>query len=174
MISVSDITCVVAMDQHGLIGRQGTLPWHLPGDLRRFRQLTLGHTLVMGRKTLESIGRCLPGRHTIVITRQSNYPGLGATIATDWERAKQLAPPEQRLFVVGGAEIYRLAWPDVTHLHITIVEGDFQGDTYFPHPDWRDWHVTHSQSFPTDAHHPFACRVLECVRTSTLQDQPLS
>lgn len=120
---------VVAVARNGTIGDLDTLPWRLSSDLQRFKRLTLGHALVMGRKTYESIGRLLPGRQTIILSRSQSYHVPGAITATSIDDALGGLPPGMIPFVVGGAEIYRHCWPRVSHLHRTLVLADVLGDT---------------------------------------------
>ena len=120
---------VVAVARNGTIGDRDTLPWRLSSDLQRFKRLTMGHALLMGRKTYESIGRLLPGRQTIILSRSPSYRVLGAVTATSIDEALAGLPLGIIPFVVGGAEIYRHCWPRVGHLHITHVLADVPGDT---------------------------------------------
>lgn len=124
------LSIIVAVAGNGVIGREGALPWKLSLDLRRFRQLTMGHHLIMGRKTFDSIGRPLPGRTSIVLTRDANYrvPD-GVLIARDLPQACQLAAGDAESFVIGGAEIYRLAWPACQRVYLTRVLAEVPGDT---------------------------------------------
>jgi dihydrofolate reductase len=165
--SVPELVLVVAMDRGGLIGNHGGLPWHLPADLRRFKAMTMGHALVMGRKTFDSIGRCLPGRTTIIVTRQANYRPSGARIAHSWEQAVQLSVPHERVCVVGGAEVYALALPHVNRLWVTHVEAHCAGDVYFPESlDWTDWCAVREEECPADEKNSHATRFVEYVRWS--------
>lgn len=132
------VTIVAAVARNGVIGRDGGLPWHLPGDLRRFKRLTMGGTLVMGRKTYESIGRPLPGRTTVVVTRQPDWSVEGVVVARSVKEALEAAG-DGEVFVVGGAEIYRQTMEVADALEITEVDAEPEGDTHFPeisHP-WR-------------------------------------
>jgi len=143
------ISLIVAMSEDQVIGNQGQLPWHLSADLKRFKKLTMGHHIIMGRKTFESIGRLLPGRTSIVITRQSHYDAHGALIASDLDRALQLADDGTEVFIIGGAEIYRQAIDRVDRLYLTRVHAKIDGDTYFtglePH-DWKQIEQTHHKA----------------------------
>lgn len=139
------ITIVAAIARNGVIGEKGAMPWHLPEDLKRFKQLTLGHVLVMGRRTYDSIGRPLPGRTTIVVTRQPDWePSVGlspsllraGSIDEALRRAAELDP---QVFVVGGAEIYAGALPVADALVLTWVDAEPAGDTFFPDVDFAVW-----------------------------------
>ncbi|HZI96676.1 MAG TPA: dihydrofolate reductase [Actinomycetales bacterium] len=131
------VTLVAAVGRNGVIGRDGQLPWPPTGDLKHFKRTTMGHTLVMGRKTYDSIGRPLPGRTTIVVTRQPRWHADGVTTASSLDRALALA--EGEVFVIGGGEIYRQAMPRADALLITEVDQAPDGDTTFPEIDPAHW-----------------------------------
>ena len=174
------ISILVAQSENRVIGRDGDLPWRLSNDLRNFKRLTMGHPLVMGRKTMDSIGRLLPGRPTIILTRDENYTFEGATIANSWEQALQQAESfeEKRLddeketteaepaevFIVGGAEIYGLALPHADRIYLTEVDATVEGDTHFPELDRDRWNVVSEQSFPADAKNDHPHRFLTLDR----------
>ena len=154
------------MARNGVIGRGGALPWRLPSDLRRFRQITTGHHILMGRKTFESIGRPLPDRTTIVISRQPGYRANGVLVATSLEAALQLAENrgETEAFVVGGAEIYRPALPLAGRLYLTEVDAEIAGDTWFPQFDRQNWHELSTESLPPDEKNEFGCKFTVLAR----------
>jgi dihydrofolate reductase len=135
------ITLIVARAQNGTIGRSGTLPWHLPADLKRFKALTMGSTMIMGRKTFESLPKLLPGRRHIVITRDPDWQADGAEVAHDMVEALRLAQPEP-VSIIGGAEIFALFLPLAQRIELTDVLEDVPGDTFLPDPrasgDWRE------------------------------------
>jgi dihydrofolate reductase len=129
------ISLIVAMTDSRVIGVNNHLPWNIPEDLRRFKQITLGHPIVMGRKTFESIGRILPKRTNIVITRDRDYRVEGAMVCSSLEEALRWArqsPGGEEIFVIGGAEVFRQAIPLATHIYLTEVHWPFEGDTFFP------------------------------------------
>lgn len=132
------VTVVAAVARNGVIGREGDLPWHLPEDMRRFKELTMGGTLVMGRRTYESIGRPLPGRRTVVVTRQADWSAEGVETAGSLEEAIEKAGDGQ-VFVVGGAEVYRRALDVADAMVLTEVDAEPEGDVYFPDipANWR-------------------------------------
>ncbi len=146
------ISIIVAVAENGVIGRQGALPWRLSADLRRFQRLTMGHMIVMGRRTWESIGRSLPGRQMIVVSRQANYRAEGVQVVASLENAMQIAQEscDQELFIIGGAEIYRQALPHATRLYLTRVCAEVKGDTQFPEIDFRQWNGIESESHKAD------------------------
>jgi len=145
---------VVAMAQNRVIGREGGLPWHIPGDLKLFKQTTLGKPIVMGRKTWQSLGRPLPGRPNIVITRDPAYQAEGAHVVGGLDRALVLAGElagelgTDEIMVIGGAEIYRLALPKADRLYLTEVSLSPDGDAFFPDLDMREWSETSRTPFP--------------------------
>lgn len=126
------ITLIAALDRNRAIGRDNTLLVHLPGDLPRFKRLTMGHPIVMGRKTWDSIGRPLPGRRNIVVTRNPNWAATGAERAGSFDDALVLAGDVERVCVIGGAEIYALALPRADELQLTEIDAAFDADAWFP------------------------------------------
>ena len=138
-----DITIVVARAKNGVIGNNGTLPWHLPDDLKRFKKITVGKPIVMGRKTFESIGRPLPGRHNIVLTRQAGWTADGVTVVPNLAEAVAAAGLDPRIrghiMIIGGAEIYALALPIATRVELTEVDAEPDGDTFLPPFDPARW-----------------------------------
>ena len=136
------ISLVVAMARNRVIGASGRLPWHLPDDLKRFKKLTLGGSIVMGRRTHDSIGRPLPGRRNIVVTRRAGASFAGCEVAHSLDEALALAGDAPEVFVIGGAELYRLALPRADRLYLTLVDAEYPGDTVFPELDPADWRET--------------------------------
>ncbi|RNC72712.1 MAG: dihydrofolate reductase [Desulfuromonadales bacterium] len=126
------ITLIAAMDENRVIGKDGSMPWHLPDDLARFRAITLGHPVIMGRKTFASIGRPLPGRLNIVLTRQEGYAPDGVVVARTLAEALTLAGAAGEVFICGGGQVYRAAMPLAHRVLLTVVQGAFPGDTTFP------------------------------------------
>jgi dihydrofolate reductase len=135
------VTVVAAVARNGVIGSSNDLPWYIPEDLKHFKALTMGHTLVMGRKTYDSIGRPLPGRTTIVITRQPDWSVEGVMVARSFEEALKLADGND-VYVAGGGEIYALALPYADRLELTEVDQTPDGDIHFPTVDWSQWQET--------------------------------
>lgn len=139
------VTIVVAMGSNGVIGVAGAMPWHLPEDLAHFKRVTLGHPMIMGRKTYESIGRPLPGRTTIVVTRQPDWSAEGVLTAADFDGALAVASAlDGEVFVVGGAQIYAeaLGRGVVDQMIVTHIDSAPAGDTYFPDLEWSEWKET--------------------------------
>jgi dihydrofolate reductase len=133
---------VVAMDRNGAIGHRNALPWRLPADLKRFRLLTTGHSIVMGRRTWESIGRPLPDRQSIVLSRRADFVASGAQVARTLDEALALARLPDPVFCIGGAEIFALALPRASRIHVTRIDAEFPGDTFFPVWDTAQWRET--------------------------------
>jgi len=139
------VTIVAAVARNGVIGVDGGLPWHLPDDLRLFKETTLGHVLVMGRRTYEAIGRPLPQRTTVVVTRSRDWSPQAeeVVVAHGIEDAlERAAAIDEQVFVVGGGEVYAAALPHTDRLLLTHVDQEPDGDTTFPDVDWRDWGET--------------------------------
>lgn len=133
------LSILVAVSANGVIGRDNDLPWRIPADLKRFKELTLGHTLLMGRKTFESIGRPLPGRRTVVISRRRDFIPAGVELARSPEEAMQRASSNTEVFVVGGAAIYAHFLPLADRLYLTRIHADLAGDVHFPDFDETEW-----------------------------------
>jgi dihydrofolate reductase len=140
------IYLVAAVARNGVIGAAGKLPWHLPEDLQHFKQLTLNHPVIMGRRTWESLGKPLPGRDNIVITRKPGYAAPGASVAASLEAAIALCTGEPVAFVIGGAEIYAAALPLADGLVLTEIQSIFEGDRYFPEWDRKAWRVSQKET----------------------------
>jgi len=145
------VSIIVAMDEKRGIGKDNALMWRIPGELKRFKEITLGHPVIMGRKTFESIGRVLVGRKNIVITRNSGYSIEGAAVVPSLEAALETAFKEEtkELFIIGGGQIFEQAMPLTNRLYLTLVKGDFAADVFFP--DYSDFQqVISEQKMKTD------------------------
>jgi dihydrofolate reductase len=155
------------MARNGVIGAKGAIPWHLPNELKRFRSITMGHHLIMGRRTWESIGRPLPGRTSVVVTRQRGYRAPGVVVAHSLDEAIARCGGDDEIFVIGGAELYAQALARATRLYRTLVEADVEGDTWMPELDGSGWRETASESFAADERHahPYRCSVHERIGT---------
>jgi len=149
------VSLIVALDDNGVIGRDGGLPWRLSADLRRFKSLTMGHHLVMGRKTFDSIGRPLPGRTSIVLTRQTGWSAPGVLVAASLADALALAGHDSEVFVIGGAELFRQAWPRVARLYLTRVHAKVEGDVRLDPWDESRWRLVSRESGPADAQNQY-------------------
>ena len=133
------VSVIVAVAQNGIIGNGNALIWHISEDLRRFKSITSGHPVIMGRKTFESLGRPLPNRTNIVITRQKDYHAEGCTVADSLDKAISLFPDNEEIFIIGGGEIYRQAMPFADKFYLTVVCHDYAGDTHFPEWNPEEW-----------------------------------
>ena len=160
------ITLIVACDRRGVIGRDGGLPWHLPADLARFKRLTMGKPIVMGRRTHESIGRPLPGRKNLVLSRDSSYRSEGCLVVSDVAAAREAAAGAQELMVIGGSAVYRAFLDDADRIERTVVEAEIDGDTYFPEFDEDEFRIAHSELRDADERNPWPLtfQTLERVR----------
>jgi dihydrofolate reductase len=146
-----EITLIVAMAENRVIGANNAMPWHLPDDLRRFRALTMGHPILMGRKTHEAIGRPLPGRRNLVMTRDATQSFPGCEVISCAEDAQRLCQDADALFVIGGAELYRLFLPLANRIELTIIHREFEGDTYFPEISADTWIEVAREQRPMDS-----------------------
>jgi dihydrofolate reductase len=149
------VSLIVAMAQNGVIGRDNSLPWRLPKDLKRFRAFTLGKPILMGRKTFESIGRPLPGRTNLVLTRDRSWFAAGVVVVHSVEEALAQAGSSEELVAIGGAEIYRLVLPFARRIYLTHVHADVPGDIYFPDFDPTQWADVECSTHPADHEHAY-------------------
>ena len=157
---------VCALDRNYAIGRAGALPWHLPDDLRRFKSLTLGQTILMGRKTAASLGRALPQRRNLVLSRSGSLPFEGMELVASLDEARALAD-NGTLVVIGGGEVFSLALPLATAMHLTWVDTEVEGaDAWFPRFDESEWTVTHRHKHAPDAKHAFAFEDVDYQRSA--------
>ena len=150
------LSLIVAVADNGVIGRDNALPWHLPEDLRRFKRVTLGKPVVMGRKTFESIGKPLPGRLNVVVTRDTNYHRDGVTVVHSVDAALAAAGAAEEVMVIGGADLFRLFLPRAQRVHLTRVHGDIAGDIRWPPLDETTWRRSAAEAFPADDRHAYA------------------
>ena len=162
----SCVALIAAVAANGVIGAGNRLPWRLADDVKRFRALTIGHTVIMGRKTWESLPRALPGRQNIVVTRKRDYAAVGAEIAGSLSEALGCARLPEPVFCIGGSEIYRAALPHATHLYLTEIAKDFEGDARFPHWSRADWRETTREAGPADTPTGFAYAYVTYERTT--------
>ena len=157
------ISSIVAMASNRVIGNRGDIPWKIPGEQKMFKKITLGHTVIMGRKTYESIGRPLPGRTNIVITRQSNYQATGCIVAHDLDSAFQACPPqEDEAFICGGGQLYQASLPVTDRIYLTVLPREVAGDTYFPEVSENEFKMTKSEYI--DGVEPYNFFIYERIR----------
>jgi|SRR3989344_847023 len=148
------ISIIAAMGKNRVIGKDGKIPWKLPGDFARFKKITSGHPVIMGRKTFESIGKPLPNRKNIVITRQKGFAAPGCEVAPSVEEGILRAasfPGAEEIFIIGGGEIYKQAMDVASRIYLTLIEEDFVGDAHFPEIDESKWKLTQRESGTLDA-----------------------
>jgi len=136
---MTSLSLIVAVAHHGVIGVNNTLPWHLPEDLKRFRALTIGHHIIMGRKTHESLNRLLPGRTHVIVTRNPDYKVEGALVAHSLQEAITLCADDPEVFVIGGAELFKDALEHADTLYLTEIDAEYAGDVFFPTFDASAW-----------------------------------
>jgi dihydrofolate reductase len=136
------------MAKNRVIGASNAIPWRVPGEQQLFKRLTMGHHIVMGRKTFESIGRLLPGRTTVIVTRQRDFAVPGAIIAHSLADALRAAASDDEVFIIGGAELFRQALPIADRIHLSIVDAEPAGDTFMPEIDPAVWRVAVSEDYP--------------------------
>ena len=161
------LVLVAALDRHYAIGKGNALPWHLPDDLRRFKALTLGKPVLMGRRTAESLGRALPGRRNLVLTRSGRVPFAGMEAVASLEAAFDAAGPADELAVIGGGEVFAETLPLAARMHLTWVDTVVEGaDAFFPRFDPAQWRETGRADHATDARHPFAFAFVDYQRAA--------
>ena len=153
------------MAKNRVIGAKNSIPWHLPGELKMFKTITMGHHIVMGRNTWESIGRLLPGRTTVIVSRQRDYAIAGAIVAATLDDAIAACGGDDEIFVIGGAQLYAAALPRADRIYLTEVDAEVEGDTLMPNFDTTKWHEYSSQTFAPDERNHFGYKV-------TIYDRP--
>lgn len=160
------ISLIAALDRNAAIGKGNALPWHLPDDLKHFKALTLGKPILMGRKTAQSLGRALPKRRNLVLTRSGQVPFTGMQAVASLEDAIAIASAEaDALCIIGGGEVYALALPQATHLSLTLVDTVVEGaDAFFPPIDLGGWREVGRVAHPADAAHPWAFAFVDYQR----------
>ena len=160
------LSLLVAATENGVIGRDNGMPWRLPDDLKRFKALTLGKPVVMGRKTFDSIGRPLPGRSNLVLTRAADWSFPGVVAVPDLDAAIREAGTAPELVIAGGAQVYALALPRATRIYLTRIHAVIEGDTWLPDIDATAWRETARELHPVDARHPYAMTFVTLERRS--------
>ncbi len=150
------ITMIAAAGENNELGKDNDLVWHLPDDFKRFKQLTTGHYIIMGRKTFESFPKLLPNRTHVVITRNPDYKHEGVVVVHTLEAALEIAKDDPQPFIIGGGEIYTLGMDHADRIELTRVHGTFDADAFFPDIPEADWQITHSEYHDTDERHAYA------------------
>jgi dihydrofolate reductase len=154
-VTAPRISLVVAMAKNRVIGANNRIPWRLPDEQQLFKRLTMGHHIVMGRKTYESIGRLLPSRKTVIVTRQPSYNVPGATVVHSLPDALKAAAADDEVFVIGGADLFREALPMADRIHLTVVDAEPSGDTFMPELDLTPWQEIGREVHQPDDRHQF-------------------
>jgi len=149
------IIMIAAAAENNALGKDNKIVWHLPNDFKRFKMLTSGHHIIMGRKTFESLEKPLPNRTHVIITRQQNYKAAGCIIVSSMEQALESCPKEEDFFIIGGGEIYGLGMPYANKLEITRVHDSFDADAYFPEIDKNKWKIDATEFNAKDENHKF-------------------
>ena len=150
MSQITTLSLIWAMDENRLIGNNNALPWHLPADMQWFRKQTMGKPILMGRKTFESIGKPLPGRENIVLTRQPGLTIEGCHVVNTLSEAKTMLPDTEEIMVIGGAEIYAQALPVAEKIYYTQIHHAFEGDAWFPELDMQQWRMIYEEVHTAD------------------------
>ena len=163
------ISLIVAMASNRAIGLNGQMPWHLSADLKRFKQITLGSPILMGRKTFEAIGRPLPGRENLIISRNADYQQPGCRVFTDIDSALGYAKNSAELFVIGGATLYEALLPAADYLYLTQIDKSFVGDTFFPQIEQAVWQQLSREDVVDDANVDFAYSFIKLARQNRLK-----
>jgi len=158
------IAIVAAMDRQRLIGDGDRLPWRLPADMRRFRALTMGKPIIMGRRTHASIGKALPGRRNIVLSRNRGYRAPGCEVVADLAQGLLCCADAPELMIIGGAQLYSEALPRAQRMYLTLLDGSFEGDTWFPEYDRNQWREIHRENFSAGADAPCAYSFVDLER----------
>jgi dihydrofolate reductase len=161
---LNHLSLIVAMDENRLIGSNNQLPWHLPADLAFFKRTTMGKPIIMGRKTFESIGRPLPGRRNIVVTRNPEFTAAGCDIAGDIDAALAICSADEEVMLIGGASLYEQAIKQTAVMYITRIHHSFSGDTWFPEFNESDWKLTERQDIAADDANQYAYSFVKYVR----------
>lgn len=152
--TIKGLNLIWAMDRNGLIGKDNKMPWHLPAEFAYFRKVTTGHPIVMGRRTFESIGKPLPGRTNVIVTRNPDYAPKDCLVMHSTEQVLEQFGG-QPIFIIGGGQIYRAFLPYAEKLFVTVIDHEFAGDEYFPTVDWTQWQLTAEEPGTRDEKNPF-------------------
>jgi len=158
------LTIIAAAAENNALGKDNDLVWHLPDDFKRFKKLTTGHHIIMGRKTFESFPKPLPNRTHVVITRQQDYENENCIVVHNLKDALAFAREDEQAFIIGGGEIYKLSLPSVDKIELTRVHGEFEADAYFPNLDLNDWKLVNEEFHEKDEKHKYAFTYLTYER----------
>jgi len=165
-----NFSIVVAVAKNNVIGLKGKMPWDIPEELKRFKEITMGGTVVMGRKTFESIGKPLPGRKNVVISRRKNFDKQGCVTVKSWEEMLEVVRDKEEVFIAGGREIYAQALPLTRRIYLTVIEKNYPGDVYFPQVDWGKFEKIYEKRIEAPVPYTFYTYVREQEEKSSPQD----
>jgi dihydrofolate reductase len=158
------ISLIAAMARNRVIGRKGIIPWKIPGEQKIFKKITLGHAVIMGRKTFESLDQPLPDRTNIIVTRQKDYGAEGCMVAHDLASAIRCCPTdEDEAFICGGGQLYHEALPIADRIYLTVIPREISGDTYFPDISLNEFHIRHSESIQVEGVEPYDFLIYERI-----------
>ena len=157
------LTLIAAMGKNRAIGMAGRMPWHLPAELQHFKKATMGKTIVMGRKTWQAIGRPLPGRQNIVVSRNPDFHAEGVDLATSLDEAATMSESEE-VMIIGGGQLYALALPLARRMLLTLIDIEPEADTWFPEWDKKEWSQSSETHYPADDSNPLAYKIIELIR----------
>jgi dihydrofolate reductase len=158
------ISIIVAASTNNVIGKDGGLPWRLPEDLKRFKEITMGKPMIMGRATWESIGRALPGRQNIVMTRQTNFVAAGCDVVATVEEALAIAGDAAEVMIIGGGKLYQQFLPQTDRIYFTRIHSNIEGDTFFPGLNECEWEIVTDERFPASPAREYAFDILTLDR----------
>jgi len=161
------VSIIVAVANNGVIGRDNDLPWRLSEDLKHFKRTTLGKPVIMGRRTYESVGKPLPGRKNIVVTRDASYTAEGCEVAHSIQEAIGKAGDVEEVMILGGGQLYKVALPMTDRIYLTQVDAEVAGDTRFPELDWSEWNEVSRWEHPADEKNDHACTFLVLEKKSS-------
>lgn len=161
-----DISLIAAMAHNRVIGKDNQMPWHMPADLKHFKATTLGKPVIMGRKTFESIGRALPGRQNIVVTRDASFEAPGCDIAHSLEAAVSLAGDVAEIIIMGGGQLYQAALPMANRMYLTFIDLSTEGDAHFPAWDSEEWVIVDRETHSHDDKNPYDYSFVKLERVS--------
>ncbi|MEE8197635.1 MAG: dihydrofolate reductase [Acidiferrobacterales bacterium] len=167
MVGKPRICLIVAMAENRVIGANNALPWRLPADFRHFRALTTGHHVLMGRRTWESLGKCLPHRTNVILTSKPHYPAAGAIVVPSIDAALATVYGDREVFVIGGASLYAQLLPRAHRLYLTLVHARIPGDARFPEFDWNEWIELDRERYEADDRHPYPFSFITLERSLT-------
>ncbi len=165
------ISLIAAMAKNRVIGHKGDIPWKIPGEQKIFKRITLGHAVIMGRKTFESLKQPLPQRTNIVVTRQADYVAQGCTVVHDLQQALNSCPQgEDEAFIIGGGQLYQAAFVMADRIYLTVIPRDIPGDTYFPEISVTEFRVVESETISTAGIEPYDFYIYERIHSDTMVD----